>query len=288
MRHLTRSCLPAFALGALVAAVPAAAQTVEDDQPYNGIYVGGSFGGASQSSDGGQRVLFDRNLDGVFNETVTLASPAGANAFSPGFCGGRARGAAAADGCVQNQQDFGIEYYARVGLDTTFADRIVVGVVGEFGKPEISDYNSAFSTTPAAYVFRRSVDYNASVRGRVGYATPGATLFYGTFGASYARIENDFLTTNTANTFTPNDNKDNVWGFSAGGGLEQRVGQFSFGLEYLFTQYRDDDYVVSVGRGSAPATNPFVLAPNTTGTDLRRSDEKFGWHSFRVTAGFHF
>ena len=285
MRH-SRSLLPVVALGALVAALPAAAQTAPDDAPYEGIYVGGSFGGASQSSDGGQRVEFDRNLDGRFGDTVTTA--AGANAFSPGFCGGRARGASAGDGCVQNQQDFGIEYYARIGLDTTINDRFVVGVVGEFGKPEVTDYNTAFSSTPAAYVFKRSVDYNASIRARAGYATPGATLFYGTFGASYARIENDFLTSNTANTFTPNDDKDDAWGFSAGGGVEQRVGNFSFGLEYLFTQYKDDDYVVSVGRGSAPANNPFVLAPNTTGTDMRRTDNKFGWHSMRLTAGFHF
>lgn len=287
MRFFTRSCLPAVALGALVAAVPAAAQTV-DDQPYNGIYIGGSFGGASQSSDGGQRIEFDRNLDGVFGDTVTLANPAGANAFAPGFCGGRARGGSVESGCVQNAEDFGIEYYARVGMDTTIGNGFVVGVVGEFGKPQISDYNSGFSTTPASYTFKRSIDYNASIRGRAGYATPGATLFYGTFGASYARIDNEFFTTNTLNSFTPNDDKDNAWGFSAGGGVEQRIGRFGFGLEYLFTQYANDDYRVSVGRGSAGATNPFVLAPNTTGTDLRRSDEKFGWHSLRVTANYRF
>ena len=39
---------------------------------------------------------------------------------------------------------------------------------------------------------------------------------------------------------------------------------------------------------SAPATNPFVLAPNTAGTDIRRSDDKFRWHSLRATAAFRF
>lgn len=282
MTNLTSLLLSATAL---VVAVPALAQTT-DDQPYEGIYVGGSFGAATQKSDGPQPILFDRNLDGGFGETVTTA--AGANAFGPGFCGGAARGGAAESGCSQSAGDTGLEYYGRVGADTTFGSSIVVGVVGEFGKAEIADYNSGFSTTPASYTFKRSIDYNASIRGRAGYVTPGATLFYGTYGVSYARVKNEFYTTNTANTFTPNDDKDDVWGFSTGGGVEQRVGAFGFGLEYLFTQYRDDDYRVRVGRGTAPATNPFVLAPNTTGTDLRRSDNRFGWHSVRLTGSFHF
>ena len=34
--------------------------------------------------------------------------------------------------------------------------------------------------------------------------------------------------------------------------------------------------------------NPFVLAPNTTGTNFQRSDDKFRWHSMRATAAFRF
>lgn len=281
MTNLTRL----LSATALVVAVPAFAQTT-DEKPYNGVYVGGSFGGAFQQSDGPQPILFDRNLDGFYGDPIPTAN--GANAFGPGFCGGRARGGAVASGCSQSSGDSGLEYYARIGADTTLGDSFVVGVVGEFGKAEVADYNSGFSTTPASYTFKRSIDYNASIRGRAGYVTPQATLFYGTFGASYARIENDFSTTNTQNTFTPNDDKDDVWGFSAGGGVEQRIGRFGIGLEYLFTQYRDDDYSVRVGRGTAAANNPFVLAPNTTGTDLKRSDDRFGWHSVRLTGSFRF
>ncbi|SUJ03601.1 Uncharacterised protein [Sphingomonas paucimobilis] len=59
-------------------------------------------------------------------------------------------------------------------------------------------------------------------------------------------------------------------------------------MEYMYHQYRDDDTRVRVTQGTAPATNPFVLAPNTTGTDIRRSDDKFRWHSLRATAAFRF
>ncbi|MGK3919407.1 hypothetical protein ABI060_14310, partial [Enterococcus faecium] len=70
---------------------------------------------------------------------------------------------------------------------------------------------------------------------------------------------------------------------------EQKLGRnFSIGMEYMYHQYDDDAYRVRVTQGTAPATNPFVLAPNTTGTDLRRSDTKFRWHSLRATAAFRF
>lgn len=266
-----------------VGAIPAAAQTVDGD-PYSGVYVGGSIGVATQSSNGNERVLFDRNLDGGFGDTVTTA--AGANAFGPGFCPGAPRGNAAALGCDNSAGDSDIEYYGRVGIDHQFGN-IVVGALVEAGKPEITDYVTAFSTTPASYTFRRKIDFNGSFRARLGYAAD-RTLFYATGGGAYARIDNDFTSTNTANTFTGNDDKDDAWGFTAGGGVEQRVGALSFGLEYLYTQYRNDDFRVRVGQGTAPATNPFVLAPNTTGTDLRRSDDRFDWHSIRATAAFRF
>ena len=51
-----------------------------------------------------------------------------------------------------------------------------------------------------------------SIRGRAGYVAGRSTLFYGTFGVGYARVENVFTTTNTTNTFTDtgNDNRNAV------------------------------------------------------------------------------
>ena len=60
----------------------------------------------------------------------------------------------------------------------------------------------------------------------------------------------------------------------------------SMGLEYLYTQYTDDDYVVNVGPGTAGATNPFLLASG--GTDMKRSDSNFDQHSIRLTAALRF
>ena len=56
---------------------------------------------------------------------------------------------------------------------------------------------------------------------------------------------------------------------------------WSVGVEYLHTKLEDDS-VVAVGRGTAPATNPFVLV-DTTGTDIRRSNEDFEFGQLNFT-----
>ena len=79
----------------------------------------------------------------------------------------------------------------------------------------------------------------------------------------------------------------NAWGYAAGGGAEVMVtNNIAVGLEYLYTDVKDDDYVVNVGAGSAPATNPFLL--NGGGTNIQRSDPHFRTHSVRGTLSFRF
>ncbi|WP_085808534.1 outer membrane protein [Sphingomonas sp. TZW2008] len=279
-------------IAATLIAPAVAAQTVDDETGFNGIYIGAAGGYDVQGNDIGSRILFDRNLDGRFGDTVTTAT--GANAFGGpvgGFCNGSTRAATsptnttAPAGC-RNDKD-GWSYYARIGADQQ-RGRIVVGVLGEFGKSEINDSVTAFSTTPASYVMTRSIEWESSIRGRIGYTPNDTTLFYGTFGPGYARVDRSFYTTNTANGFAERG-KRNQWGITGGGGVEQKLGRnFSVGLEYMFHEYQDDDYRVRAGNsGTTPATNPFLLG-NAGGTDFRRSDDKFRWHSIRATAAFRF
>lgn len=277
--------MASMACAVALAASPAFGQEATEDAPFSGIYVGAAGGYDVQSNDNGSSTQFDRNLDGRFGDTVTTA--AGANAFSTGFCNGSARNqfSPANGGACRNDRD-GWAYYGRVGVDHQ-AGPLVYGVVGEFGRSEITDSVTAFSTTPASYTMTRSVDWEASIRGRAGFAA-NTTLFYGTFGAGYAKIDRSFATTNTANAFAGRG-KSRQWGITGGGGIEQKITpNISIGMEYMFHQYRDDDYRVRATAGAAPATNPFILAPNTTGTDFRRSDDKFRWHSLRGTVAFRF
>lgn len=282
---MRRQFLLSLAAGsaALSFAAPAFAQDMAPERaPFDGVYVGGTVGFDAQAND--QRtVLFDRNLDGRFGDTVSTANPLVPNAFAPGFCNGAAT--STANVACRNDKD-NISWSARVGLDKQYGN-IVVGVVGEGGKSYISDAQSAFSTTPAFYTFTRKIDYMGSVRLRAGYAA-NTTLFYATGGGVYANLKHAFGTSNTANAFSTRGN-DDAWGYAVGGGIEQKLGRnFSIGLEYLYNSVKDDKYTVRVTQGTALATNPFVLAPNTTGTDIRRGDENFRWNSVRAVASFRF
>lgn len=286
-----RLFLLAGVAGLSLLATPALAQDTTDATPWSGFYVGAAGGYDVQPNDVGSSILFDRGLDGNYGDTVTTA--AGANAFAPpvgGFCNGRATAGTSptsptAPRRCRNDKD-GAAYYARVGADSQFG-HIVIGAVGEFGKTEITDSVTAFSTTPASYTMSRKIGWEAMVRGRIGYAADD-TLFYVAGGPAYAKIDRSFSTTNATNAFAQRGDRTQ-FGITGGGGIEHKLGQhLSFGLEYLFHRYNDDDYRVRVTQGTGPATNPFVLGTNGAGTDFRRSDPKFRWHSIRATVGFRF
>ena len=230
---------------AFVMAAPAFAQTAPDEG-FNGVYVSAAVGADVQPNDNGASILFDRNLDGRFDNTVLTGT--GANAFAPsaaqpgaGFCNGNARGVNREAGGCRNDKD-GVGYYGRVGFDQQRGS-IVIGVLGEFGTSNISDSTTGFSVTPAAYVFTRKLDWEGAVRARVGYTPNNTTLFYGTFGPSYAKIDNSYRQTQTTNPFATRG-KSRELGITGGGGVEQRIGKFSIGLEYMYHQYNDDDYRV--------------------------------------------
>ena len=282
MKASTRISCTAATLVAM--ATPAFAQS--EDKMWQGGYIGGSVGIGAQTNDRNETVVFDTNLDGTFGDTVRTTT--GANAFSPGFCGGAANGRTPAEGCRSDKD--GIEFFARAGYDEQVGN-FVYGVVLDGGTSRSRDSVTAFSTTPAFYTFTRELDYSVSARARVGYAARGA-LFYGTAGTNYGRIKQQMVTSNGANSFNGNMMIDrdttSAWGWSAGGGAEVKIARnLALGLEYLYTSYNDDDYNVLVGPGTAALTNPFRIV-NPSGTNMRRGDRDFAAHNIRVTAAFRF
>lgn len=270
------------ASAATLLAAPAMAQDNRDrSQDFNGPYVSVGGGGTLQGSDHGETLLFDTNLDGSYGDTVRTVG--GADAFAPGFCGGAATGTANI-GC-RNDKD-GAEYFGRLGYDRRMGN-FVLGAVIEGGRSEARDSVSGFSTTPANYVMSREADWQANARLRAGYTPGGGALFYVTGGGAYAKLDNKFATSNAVNSFTDNG-RTNGWGYTVGGGTEVMLtSRIGLGLEYLYTDIKDDDYTVNVGAGTAdPATNPFLQAG--AGTDIRRSDPHFRTHSIRGTLSYRF
>lgn len=267
----------AAATSVVTVAAPAAAQD------WQGAYVGGYAGYGVQNNEEDERILFDTNLDGTFNDTVRTG--AGADAFSPGFCDGSPNANNAAAGC-SDDDDGGGEVGGRLGYDFQ-SGGFVFGVVGDFGIVNGKNHVTAFSTTPANYSFERQVQWLAAARVRLGYAT-GRFLPYVTGGFATGEVRSTYASSNTANSFTPLRTDETADGFQVGGGIETRVlDNVSVGLEYLYTDLDTEPHIVRTGPGTAPATNPFLLV-NPMGTDQRRSDDKYELHSFRLTAAIRF
>jgi len=266
--------------GASFLATPALAQ---DSDNWTGFYVGGQLGYGFQPNDDDETILFDTDLNGTFGDTVRTSL--GANAFSPGFCGGAANTNAPAGGCRGDRD--GVEGGVHVGYDVQLPDSaLVFGLVADYNRTRLRDSVSAFSTTPASYTMTRELRDLFTMRGRVGFAT-GRALIYATAGLAYGKIRNSFATTNTANSFTGNGN-ENGWGGVAGGGVEYRfAGNFSIGAQYLFRAVDADDYVVRAGPGTAGPTNAFRIV-NPNGTDFARSGERLTSHAVQLTASYRF
>lgn len=271
-----------------LAAAPALAQDMSSERmagDWTGFYIGGSIGANAPSDDTDRGVTFDTNLDGQYGDTVRTG--AGADAFSPGFCGGRATGPRPTTGCQDDSG--GDELGVRAGYDWQTGGWVFGGVL-EYTANDARDAQTAFSTTPAFYEFTRDLDGMLALRARVGYAfgEGGGWLGYFTAGGVRASVDHSFRTSNGANSFTPRNGDEKLNGWQAGLGIERRVmDHLSIGLEALHTTLQDDEYVVAVGPGTAPPTNPFLLV-NPAGTDMKRVDEDFAINTVKLTATWRF
>lgn len=262
-------------------AAPALAQSAPD---WTGPYIGVYGGVVENNEDSDERLVFDRDFDGDFDDTVILNGTTN-SAFSPGSCKGSALGNNAVAGC--DNDTAGVEGAIRLGYDMQFGS-FVVGAVGEYSVFDVSDTVTSFSTTPAAYEFSRDLDSMAALRLRAGYAA-GPALYYVTGGAARAKVDNSFRTTNGVNSFTETVNDDEADGYQLGAGVEWRLaGNMSFTAEYLYTDLEPGDFVVRAGPGTAGPTNPFILPPNTAGTDLARSNDAMELHALRLGLNFRF
>lgn len=281
---MKKSTFLATAVLAGAFAQPAFAQDA-DPQFFDGFYVGGSFGLDAIDDERGEGIVFDTDGDGEYGDGVITTT--GSDAFNPGYCNGAANGAEASDGCSDDKSRYG--YGVRIGFDQRIGNGpVVAGLLVEGALSESEDYSTGFSTTPASYTFVRGLDKSVALRGRLGVSPgSGRGLLYVTGGVAYADIDHDFVTTNTANSFTmTNDDDWQLGGQIGAGGELYLTDNISFGLEYLYSRYDDDDAYVLVGAGSAPATNPFLLDSGETA--LRPSDPNLNIHSIRTTLNFRF
>lgn len=271
-------------LALAAAASPALAQSSDANSKWSGAYLGASIGNTDPRGGDDGAILFDTNRDGGFGDTVRTGT--GADAFSPGFCGGIAAGRTPSAGCVDDKG--GATLGVRVGYDWQVGN-LVFGALAEYNSYDARDGVSAFSTTPASYTFVRDLDSSIALRARGGLAfgQDNDWLAYATAGAVRAKIDNSFQSTNTANAFSLTEGGDSN-GVQFGAGIERKIaGNVSIGMEYLRTRLDDEDTRVLTTRGTAPATSPFLLV-NASGTDFRRSDDRLDLDTLQLTVNLRF
>ena len=271
-------------LALAAAASPALAQSDDADSKWSGAYLGASIGNTDPRGGDDGTILFDTNLDGAFGDTVRTG--AGADAFSPGFCGGITAGRTPAAGCVDDKG--GSTLGIRAGYDWQVGN-FVFGALAEYSSYDVRDGLTGFSTTPASYTFVRELDSSIALRARggVAFGQNSDWLAYATAGAVRTKISDSFQSTNTANAFSLTEGGDSN-GMQFGGGIERKIaGNVSIGLEYLRPRIDDEDARVLTSRGTAPLTNPFLLV-NASGTNFRRSDDRFDLDTVQLTLNLRF
>ncbi len=273
------------ALGLVFSASAASAQDSSDG--WTGFYAGGQLGYGWQPGDSNEVVNFDRNLDGNFGDAFVNFQPNAAG--NGGMCGGAPTSANARSGCSKDNDSTNWKIHA--GYDYGFGfggGEWVAGAVIEYGKSYLYDNVTAFSTTPAVYKMQAVLKSDGSIRARGGYAFETGTLVYGTVGAAYGKIDNNFSTSNTVNNVTLSKTKKNAWGLVWGGGIDQKIGRFTIGTLYTMTTFKNHDHTVRLGTPFvANPANPFI-AQNAAGTDFRRSFSKFAFHSVRAVVSYRF
>jgi len=255
--RFTLKAAPAMVLLAWIAPAEAQMMPAATGIDWGGPYVGGSLGG-----EWGQ-------MPGKINLGST---PAGAVPGSTAVAGGTQHLSGGTDGTVTGGIQGGYNWQI---------ENFVLGIEGDFRGGGLSTTTTAPGSAPAGITpgstFKASSDWNASVRGRLGYAW-NQWLFYGTGGIAVAdaSLKGSFgpstATDGTAIPGTSVSKSTTLLGPTYGGGVEYAMApNFSVGAEYRYTDYGHNTEslgnVATTGAGgavaSAPATGTVGLRDNT-------------------------
>ncbi|HVH80703.1 MAG TPA: OmpA family protein [Stellaceae bacterium] len=238
------SAIAAIMLAASVA--PAVAQAPPGTVNWGGPYVGLNLGG-----DWGQ-------LPGSVSVAPTAA--------------GAVPGSAAVAGTTRHlygSTNAAVTGGAQGGYDYQI-DNFLLGVEGDFRGGGLDTTTrvpgTGLTNFPGGSSFKASSDWNASIRGRLGYAW-NQWLFYGTGGIAFAdaslktRFASSTAPDGTALPGSSSSKSTTLMGPTYGGGVEYAfMPNISVGAEYRYTDYGHDSFtlgnVATAGAGGAVATAP--------------------------------
>lgn len=208
---------------------------------WTGFYMGGSLGG--KWADTTWTTTSTSDLPGTI---VDASSPRG---FSPS--GFRAGGYAGYNWQIA-------AWVLGLEADFAWADKTKTAT----GIPGCTISCAGF---PGPYVDASAVkmDWDASVRARLGYLVTPDLLIYGTGGVAWQKIEasgtcqhsspDPQCTVSPGDPFETQTNKKTLTGWTVGGGLEKMYGNWILRGEYRYSQFGDLDGVLPFG---APGVTP--------------------------------
>jgi outer membrane immunogenic protein len=230
---------------------------------WTGCYVGGNIGGKSARTSGGVDVAAATGPGGAFG---AFSTPLNSNDASTFIGGGQI-------GCNWQSGNwvFGIEGDAD-GQRWSTSRTLLPGVQPAFVPGDVFDIRS---------------DWQASVRGRIGYAWD-RTLLYATGGAAFTNVRtgSNFIAIGGFPATVAFDSK-NLVGATVGGGVEYAVSNnWTLGVEGRYTWYgRQTFNAGSVATFGFPPAGPFTFAPATQSIRIETAEVmlKANW-KFNSTA----
>jgi outer membrane immunogenic protein len=255
--------LPRPALKAPVIAPPVSS--------WAGFYIGVNLGGFWAKSDDPTTTVFSPL--GYFDVTsVPAVNAAGAlSNTGSGFTGGGQAGFNWQSGAMVAGVEADFNYF---GFSRSATGTGIYPCCAPAG----------FTVTAAA-----KTDWLATLRGRLGFANNN-WLYYATGGAAFTDLKGSFTFTDNCGDFAscngpggPNAAEalsfsKTKTGWTAGGGIESKWGNWSVKAEYLYVSF---DGVSGVGLISTPALNPFAANnPFTHSMDLRSHIGRLGLNYF--------
>lgn len=165
-------------------------------------------------------------------------------------------------------------------------ERWVYGAELILSSADLSQDQSAFSSTPASYVERREIDMLASAVAKIGYASDLPILPYIKLGAAYGDV--DYSWQGNSGAFRGDNNKnDRNIGLFAGIGVEVKLsGPLSLAVEYHYIDLGDADFQTNFSGEPNPLSNGAFTAFGDSasgGTNAEGSDDDFDFHIARVS-----
>lgn len=219
-------------------------------QTWTGFYFGGDVGGAWSHTDG--------SWAGLPSAAAFGAYPTGGDLNGSGFLAG-----------------------GHVGYNYQFAPSWVLGVEGDWTWTRAGGSNSqnwtAYGTglpiPGSATTMDATVDWLASIRGRLGYLVTPNVLAYVTGGAAWGNVHYSASAANPATGYLATTAFNNTSdGFVVGGGLEWAMtSHWSLRGEYLYYRLASAQGAVAAGTPAAFAAFPSSFSWGHTSVGVARA-----------------